>query len=95
MDAWPDRIELRTQMRQVTFDFTSAVITSRILRIDTDMKLGKLAIGSAPGIVIDADGLNLRFSRAKLFPDSATAASRLPIEIVATLNDAKAVERRP
>lgn len=35
--------------------------------------------------MIYADGLN---------PDSATAASRLRIEIVGTLNDAKAVERR-
>lgn len=38
VDAGPDRIELRMQMRQVTFDFTNAVITSRILRIDADMK---------------------------------------------------------
>lgn len=91
----PNRIELRTQMCQFTFDFTNAVITSRSLRIDADMKLGKLATGSAPGIVIDADGLNLRLSSAKLFPDSATADRRLRIEIVGTPNNTKAVERRP
>jgi hypothetical protein len=33
----PRRIELRTQLCRVTLDFTHAVITSRALRIDTNM----------------------------------------------------------
>src|SRR5262250_1599938 len=67
----PNRVELRTQLCRVTFDFTDAVITSRALRIDTDMQHGKLVIVGAPGIVIDADGLNLVFSKTKLRSDSA------------------------
>lgn len=58
----PNRIELRTQLCRITFDFTNAVITSRALRIDMDMQQGKLVIVGAPGIVIDADGLNPVFS---------------------------------
>jgi Domain of unknown function (DUF1707) len=91
----PDRIEVRTKLCRVTFDFTDAVITSRTVRIDTDMQHGKLVIVSAPGIVIDADGLNLVFSRAKLRPGSAAADPRLRIELVGTLRHAKVVERRP
>ncbi len=91
----PNRIELRTQLCRVTFDFTDAVITSRTLRIDTDMQHGKLVIVGAPGIVIDADGLNLVFSRTKLRSDSAAADPRLRIELTGTLTHAKVVERRP
>ncbi len=91
----PNRVELRTQLCRVTFDFTNAVIISRTLRIDAAMQHGKLVIVGAPGIVIDADGLNLVFSRTKLRADSAAADPRLRIELVGTLTHAKVVERRP
>jgi hypothetical protein len=45
--------------------------------------------------VIDADGLNLVFSKTKLRSDSAAADPRLRIELVGTLTHAKVVERRP
>ena len=90
----PDRIEVRTTLCRVTFDFTDAVITSRTVRIDMDMQHGKLVIVGAPGIVIDADGLNLVFSRTKLRSDSA-ADPGLRIELVGTLKHAKVVERLP
>ena len=44
----PARIELRTQMCRVTLDFTHAVITSSVLRIDADMQHGKLFIVRCP-----------------------------------------------
>jgi hypothetical protein len=91
----PNSIELRTQLCRVTFDFTDAVITSRTLRIDADMQHGKLIIVGAPGIVIDADGLNLVFSKTKLRSDSVVADPRLRIELAGTLKHAKVVERRP
>lgn len=46
----PNRIEVRTKLCRVTFDFTDAVITSRTVRIDMDMQHGKLVIVGAPGI---------------------------------------------
>jgi len=52
-------------------------------------------IVSAPGIVIDADGLNLVFSKTKLRSDSAAADLRLRIELAGTLKHARVVERRP
>jgi hypothetical protein len=64
----PGRIEVRTKLCRVTFDFTDAVITSRTVRIDMDMQHGKLVIVGAPGIVIDSGGLNLVFSKTKLRP---------------------------
>ena len=86
---------MRTKLCRVTFDFTDAVITSRTVRIDTDMQHGTLVIVGPPGIVIDTDGLNLVFSRTKLRSDSAAADPGLRIELVGTLKHAKVVERRP
>jgi len=91
----PARIELRTQECQVTLDFTHAVITSNLLRIDTDMVHGKLFIVSSPGIVIDTDGLNLTYSKVKLHSKNAAADPRLRIELVGKLLHAKVIEQRP
>jgi hypothetical protein len=91
----PARIELRTQLCKVTLDFTYAVITSNVLRIDTDMVHGKLFIVSSPGIVIDTDGLNLTYSKLKLHANSAAADPRLRIELAGKLLHAKIIEQRP
>jgi hypothetical protein len=92
----PARIELRTQECRVTLDFTHAVITSNVLRIETDMVHGKLVIVGSPGIVIDTDRLNLTYSKLKLHSTNAAAAdARLRIELAGKLLHAKVIEKRP
>ena len=91
----PSRIELRTQECRVTLDFTHAVITSTVLRIETNMVHGKLFIVSLPDIVIDTDGLHLTYSKLKLHPENAAADPRLRIEFVGKLLHAKVIEQRP
>jgi Domain of unknown function (DUF1707) len=91
----PARIELRSQECRVTLDFTHAVITSNVLRIETDMVHGKLFIVSSPDIVIDTDGLSLTYSKLKLQPKNAIAGPRLRIELVGKLLHAKVIEQRP
>jgi hypothetical protein len=71
------------------------VITSNVLRIETDMVHGKLFIVSSPGIVIDTDELHLTYSKLKLHPMNAAADPRLRIEIVGKLLHAKVIEQRP
>jgi hypothetical protein len=90
----PARIELRTRECRVTLDFTHAVITSHVLRIEMNMVHGKLFIVSSPGIVIDADGLNLTYSKLKLRSSNAAARPRLRIELVGKLLHAKVIEQR-
>lgn len=90
----PARIELHTQMCRVTLDFTHAVITSGVLRINADMVHGKLVIVSTPGIEIDADGLALTYSKLKLRAKDA-ADPRLRIELAGSLVHAKVIEQRP
>jgi hypothetical protein len=91
----PARIELRTQMCRVTLDFTHAVITSSVLRIDADMQHGKLFIVSPPSIVINTDGLTLTYSKLKLHSKNAEADPRLHIELAGRLLHAKVIEQRP
>jgi Domain of unknown function (DUF1707) len=91
----PARIELRTQECRVTFDFTHAVITSNVLRIQTDMVHGKLIIVGSPDIMIDTDGLSLTYSKLKLHSKNAPADPRLRIELAGKLLHAKLIERRP
>ena len=91
----PARIELRTQECRVTLDFTHALITSDVLRIETDMVHGKLFIVGSPGVVIDTDGLNLTYSKLKLHAENAAADPRLRIELVGKLLHAKVIQQRP
>jgi DUF1707 SHOCT-like domain len=91
----PTRIELHTRECRVTFDFTHAVITSDVLRIETDMVHGKLVLVSSPGIVIDTDGLNLTYSKLKLHSEHFAADPRLRIELVGQLLHAMVIEKRP
>jgi hypothetical protein len=91
----PARIKLRTRECRVTIDFTDAVITSNVLRIEMDMVHGKLVIVSSPGVVIDTDGLNLTYSKLKLRSKNAAADPRLRIELAGKLLHAKVIERRP
>jgi hypothetical protein len=91
----PARIELRTQLCRVVLDFTHAVITSDVVRIETDMVHGRLLVVGAPDIVIDTDGLALTYSKAKLRSKDAAADPRLRIELAGKLLHAKIIEQRP
>ena len=91
----PARIELRTRECRVLLDFTHAVVTSNVLRIETDMVHGKLFVVSAPDIVINTDGLALTYSKLKLHSKNAAADPRLRIELVGKLVHAKVIEQRP
>jgi hypothetical protein len=89
----PARIELRTQLCRVTLDFTEAVITSTVLRVETDMVHGKLFLITGPGMMIDADGLTLTYSKVKLRSKNADSVPRLRIDLVGHLLHAKVIER--
>jgi hypothetical protein len=101
--AWvvPGRIECGAKMCDVILDFTDAVITRDTLRIEADMRLGKLIIIAGPGIDLDVDGLTLAYSKLRMRADrrrrydaDADAARPLRIEVVGTLKYGKLIERR-
>ncbi|WP_042406129.1 DUF1707 SHOCT-like domain-containing protein [Streptacidiphilus carbonis] len=79
----PRRLVLATQFCKVTLDFTQAVITQDTLRIDMEMNGGNLTLITRPGVVVNADALNLEFSKVKFRgapdPDAPVA---LRVELV-------------
>ena len=56
----PHRIEVRVTSGEVRLDFTDAVITQPSLRIDAEVRSGRLKLITKPGIVVDADDVAVR-----------------------------------
>jgi hypothetical protein len=59
----PNRIEVRVTSGEVLLDFTDAVITQPSLRIDAEVRSGRLKLVTKPGIVIDTDDVAVRSGR--------------------------------
>jgi hypothetical protein len=55
----PRRIKVDVASGSVVLDFTVAVITGRALRIEADVRNGRLELVTRPGIVVDADDMTI------------------------------------
>ena len=90
----PRRLELATEFCEVTLDFTQAVITQDTLRIDMDMRGKNLTLITRPGIVVDADGLKLEFSKVRFrqAPNPGTPIT-LRVELVGKKSFGRVVVR--
>ena len=62
----PKELDVKVRGGGVTLDFTEAVITQPLLRITAEVRGGGLRLITRPGIVVDADALNLEFSKLKI-----------------------------
>ena len=62
----PQRIEVRVKSGHVKPDFTEAVITQPLLRIDAKVGSGGLKLLTRPGIMVDADDVAVRSGRVKV-----------------------------
>lgn len=71
----PRRLELAVTFCEVTLDFTDAVITHDTLRIDVAMTGKTLTLVTRPGVVVDADGLQLMHSSVKYRQNPANPAN--------------------
>ncbi|WP_328921194.1 MULTISPECIES: DUF1707 domain-containing protein [unclassified Streptomyces] len=92
----PRRLELAAEWCEVTLDFTQAVITQDILRIDMDMRGKTLTLVTKPGIVVDADALTLEYSKVKISqtPDPGRPIT-LRVELVGKKSFGRVVVRPP
>lgn len=92
----PRRLELTTEFCEVTLDFTQAVITQDTLRIDMDMRGKTLTLITRPGIVVDADALNLEFSKLRMRQaQDPHAPVTLRVELTGKKSFGRVVVRRP
>ncbi|WP_225986934.1 DUF1707 domain-containing protein [Streptomyces spectabilis] len=95
----PRRLELAVTYCDVTLDFSGAVITHDTLRIDVGMTGKTLTLVTAPGVVVDTDGLQLVHSRVKYQrtpPDpDPDAPVTLRVELVGQKAHGRVVVRPP
>ncbi len=68
--AVPRRIELRPSWCDVTLDFTEAIIRHDTLLIDMRMRGGTLTLVAGPGVVVDAEGLTVRYTDVEMRPSA-------------------------
>jgi Domain of unknown function (DUF1707) len=73
----PKRMEIRVTSGSVRLDFTEAVITQPVLRIDAEVTSGSLTLITKPGIVVDADDVSIRSGTVKVRPPGGPEAPAL------------------
>src|SRR5215470_12527607 len=73
----PKRMEIRATSGSVRLDFTEAVITQPVLRIEVEVTSGSLTLITKPGIVVDADDVSIRSGSVKVRPHEGPAVPAL------------------
>ncbi|MEV8015570.1 DUF1707 domain-containing protein [Streptomyces sp. NPDC086554] len=89
----PRKLELSVYWCDVTLDFTEAVITHDTLRIEMESAGKTLTLITRPGIVIDADDLQLVFSKIKYrkAPPSPDVPVALRVQLAGTKTHGRVV----
>jgi hypothetical protein len=94
--AVPRRIELRPSWCDVTLDFTEALIRHDTLLIDMRMRGGTLTLIAGPGVVVDAEGLTVRYTDVEMRPNAEPGAKVvLRVELVGRMRYGRIEVQRP
>jgi hypothetical protein len=92
----PRRMEIRVTSGSVRLDFTEAVITQAVLRIDAEVTSGSLTLITKPGIVVDADEVSIRSGTVKVRPpEGPEVPALLSIHVSGTVGSGTITARRP
>jgi hypothetical protein len=62
----PKQLDVKVTSGHVTLDFTQAVITQPVLRIDAEVRSGHFTLITRPGIVVEADDVSVRSGHVKV-----------------------------
>ena len=68
VDRWvvPQRMEVKVTSGHVLLDFTQAVITQSVLKLDVDVRSGHVRLLTRPGIVVDTDDVTIRSGHVRV-----------------------------
>jgi len=68
VDRWvvPQRMEVRVTSGDVMLDFTNAVITRSLLKLDIEVRSGHVRLLTKPGIVVDTDDVAIRSGHVRV-----------------------------
>ena len=91
----PKRMEIKAR-RDVTLDFTDAVITHGTLHIDVDLGMGAdLTLVIRPGIVVDVDDLIVRMGDVNVRPAAGGVPVTLMVVVSGRVRGGNVVARLP
>lgn len=92
----PKRFDIKVSSGHVTLDFTQALITEPVLRVDAEVRSGHLTFITKPGIVVEADDVSVRSGHVKIrTPWDDAAPSLLRIEVAGTVRSGHIIARPP
>jgi hypothetical protein len=87
-------MEVKVTSGHVTLDFTQAVITEPVLKLDVDVRSGAVKLMTCPGIVVDADEVAIRSGGVKVkTPWDPDVPVRLRIEVTGRVGSGHFVAR--
>ena len=96
VDRWvvPQRMEVKVTSGSVLLDFTQAVITEPLLKLDIDVRSGRVRLLTRPGIVVDADDVAIRSGHVKVkAPWDPGVPVRLRVEVTGKVGSGHFVAR--
>jgi hypothetical protein len=96
VDRWvvPQRMEVKVTSGHVLLDFTQAVITQPVLKLDVDVRSGHVRLLTRPGIVVDADEVVIRSGHVRVkSPWSPDVPVQLHIEVTGKVGSGHLVAR--
>ena len=92
----PRRMEIRVNSGEVRLDFTEAVITQGVLRIDAEVQSGRLKLITRPGIAVDTDEIGVRSGEVKIrAPWGPDVPVTLRIEVAGSVRSGHILARPP
>jgi len=92
----PQQIEVRVTSGHVTLDFTEAVITQPLLKIDASVRSGGLKLLTKPGIVVDTDDVAVGSGAVKVqAPWGPDVPAVLRIEVSGRVGSGRIKARPP
>jgi hypothetical protein len=92
----PQRMECGVTSGSIKLDFTQAVLTGRVLRIDADVRSGSLSLITRPGIVVEAEDVTIGSGSVKIrAPWDPAVPEVLRIEVAGRVRSGSITARPP
>jgi hypothetical protein len=92
----PSAMDVKVSSGRIALDFTDAVITEPVLRIDAKVSSGSIVLITRPGIVVDTDHVSVRSGRVKVrAPWGEDVPVVLRIDLSGTCGSGSIVARPP
>jgi Domain of unknown function (DUF1707) len=96
VDRWvvPQRMEVKVTSGHVLLDFTQAVITEPLLRLDIEVRSGHIRLLTRPGIVVETDDVAIRSGHVRVkAPWDPDVPVRLRVEVTGKVGSGHFVAR--